>query len=104
MANPEAIPVYIRNLHGAYLAFRGGAWEFTPDRSKAWVFDYCDDDVPAQLEQAHREFGFLWSAIPAHPSLAVARCGACGCTLRSAAVHFDGCRNLCNSCCPVSSN
>jgi hypothetical protein len=100
MADLESIPVYIRDHHGAYLAFIGDAWDFTPDRSLAWIFDYHDDDVPAQLEQAHREFGVLWTATPVDSSLAGERCDACGCTLRSAEAHFDGSRYLCNSCWP----
>jgi hypothetical protein len=67
MSNPERLPVHIRNTDGAYLACIGGEWEFTADRSLAYIFDYHEDEVRSQLDEAYRDFAVLWSVAPVDP-------------------------------------
>jgi hypothetical protein len=98
MSAPESLPVFIRDVNGGYLALLADNWEFTADRSLAYIFDYHADDVPAQLEQAQREFGAILIATPVDPQLAGERCDECHRVVHSYETHFDGSRFLCPAC------
>jgi hypothetical protein len=98
---PEALPVVICNLSGEFLACLGYEWDFTPDRSRAHVFDYHTDDVAAQQRLAWRQHGVGLIVLPVDPQLATEKCDDCNrILLRSADAYFDGFRFCCSSCMP----
>jgi hypothetical protein len=91
-------------LDGAYLTLLGNNLEFTPDRSKAHIFDYHADDVAARLEQARRDLGVIWIANPVDPNLVIEKCDVCGQYIRTSKAHFDGSRFRCPACVSDSSH
>jgi hypothetical protein len=99
MYAPEALPVFICNPDGAFLARLGHQWGFTLDRSRAHVFDYHGDEIAVQLRQAWSYFGVDCDAFPVDPQLATEKCDDCCRTLLcSTDAHFDGSRYLCPAC------
>ena len=100
MSASHHIPVYVRNLVGDYLAGDGEQWQFTPDISKAHVFDYFRDKVAVQLEEAERDLGIIWVAAPVAHERALEKCDQCGIRMPPRAAYFDGNQFLCAGCRP----
>jgi hypothetical protein len=108
MYAPEALPVFICNPDGAFLARLDHNWGFTSDRSRAHIFDYHADQIAAQLRHAWRFFGVDCDAHPVDPRLATETCDDCNRILvRSTDAHICAgaagtARFLCPSCTPAS--
>ena len=98
MSASDIIRVFIRDCHGHYLSSSGGKWALTADRALAHVFDYHGDQVARQLEQAQRDLGVVWVAVPLDPREVSESCDPCGRKLPVRDTYFDGTRFLCPAC------
>ena len=83
---------------GALLVSANEKWHFTPDSERAHVFDYHADEVEVQLEQARRNLGVIWVAVPVDPRDVGETCDACGRAMICSEACFDGSRYLCPAC------
>jgi hypothetical protein len=98
VADSPALPVYIRNMEGAYLTRAGDDWTFVPDSAKAHVFDYHKDAIARQLESIQSDLGIILIAWPVDEQLVRETCDGCGARILPTAALFDGTRFLCRAC------
>ena len=98
MSTSDIIRVFIRDWHGHYLSTTGGKWSLTTERALAHVFDYHADSVDRQLEQAQRDLGVVWVAVPLDPCEVGETCDSCSRKLPVREVFFDDTFFLCPVC------
>ncbi len=92
------VRIFVRNASGEYLAGDARMWFFTPERSKAAVFRYREDQVQEQLEviQATQGIRLDIEPIPLHEIYET--CDRCKDLFMPFMTFFDGQRFLCEDC------
>lgn len=98
MPDPILIRLYLCNLAGEYLEETDGGWRFSTERGRAAIFEMAADEVADQLEEARRECGVRWMAVPVNPLDLGEACDTCSTIGSPLETYFDGTRYFCARC------
>ncbi len=96
----EGIKVRLCDAEGKYLATAPNGWTFSPDRTRAFIFDYVADQVEEYLKSVARVRGLVLKATPVEPREILETCDVCHELVTPADVFFDGFRFFCPQCRP----
>jgi len=92
--------VRIRNQDGNYLADGSAQLGFSPDSSKAIVFDYDGHQVAEQLEIIRQTQGVALQVEEVDPKEILETCDQCARLVSPFSIAFDGRKFLCSQCVP----
>ena len=92
--------VRIRNQEGQYLAGGSAQLGFSPDSSKAIVFDYDGHHVAEQLEILRKTQGVALEVEEVDPREILETCDQCARLVSPFSIAFDGISFLCPQCAP----
>lgn len=98
MNQPGEIKVLIVNEEGQYLAGTATNWGFTEERTRARVFDFCQDHVPEMLSLVKNAHGIVWIAVKLDTCEAYEFCDRCGSRMTALLAFFNGVEFLCEAC------
>ena len=98
MTEIEDIKVRIRNAEGNYLAGDSACCLFTPDCSKAILFDYLGDEIEQKLAFIARTQGLVLKAVPVEAKEFLETCDHCQRLIAPSQAFFDGVVFLCRAC------
>jgi hypothetical protein len=92
------IKVFIRNVHGQYLAGAADQAYFTDNRSEAIIVSYRTDRVPEQIEMIRKTQGIFLVADPVPLEEIYEKCDTCGELFSPLVTFFDGSAFTCPDC------
>lgn len=96
--DPTDVKVFILNPEGDYLAADRDGLRFTPDRSRALIFDFRADQVAEQLREIRTVHGLVLRAEPVPLAEIYETCDRCKELFMPSMTFFDGKRFLCADC------
>jgi len=92
------VKVFILNPEGNYLTAAPDGLRFTPDRSRALIFDFRADQVAEQLREIQTVHGLALRAEPVPLAEIYETCDRCKELFMPFMTFFDGKRFLCADC------
>jgi hypothetical protein len=96
--DPTDVKVFILNPEGNYLTAAPDGLRFTPDRSRALIFDFRADQVAEQLREIQTVHGLVLRAEPVPLAEIYETCDRCKELFMPFMTFFDGKRFLCADC------